>query len=303
MSLATYRVRNALQQASILVSIALGACATTTPVVAYPDAHNSARTEPRVDVPATPNVVLSSEVEWEHLNPARGDAGPRAATLFGDRNGAEATGFLVRFVDGFSSPPHIHNVSYRGVVIRGLVHNDDPNADPMWMPTGSFWTQPVGGAHITSAQVTAEGADIVAYIEIDEGPYLVRPVDQAVDNEERPVNVDVSNLVWIPATSLGGAEDGRVAFLWGEPSGSGPYGVMLKLAPNAEATLRGAYRAVVIQGSLSLPSDTRALDPSSSFSSTGGGSEVSCPGTDTCLLYVRAERSFSLASARPNDGR
>ena len=82
-------------------------------------------------------VVLASEVEWEQLNPKRGDQSPQAATLWGDRNGTEATGFLVKFVDGFSSPPHIHNVSYRGVVIAGGVHNDDPEAKPMWMPAGS----------------------------------------------------------------------------------------------------------------------------------------------------------------------
>ena len=81
-----------------------------------------------------PSVVLPvAEVEWQQLNPARGDASPAAATLWGDRNGPDATGFLVRFVDGFESPPHIHNVSYRGVVIRGLVHNDDPDAEAMWM--------------------------------------------------------------------------------------------------------------------------------------------------------------------------
>ena len=55
-------------------------------------------------------------------------------------------------MDGFSSPPHIHNVTYRAMVIKGLVHNDDPEAENMWMPPGSFWTQPAGEAHITSAK-------------------------------------------------------------------------------------------------------------------------------------------------------
>lgn len=56
-------------------------------------------------------LVLASEVEWNHLNPARGDKAPQAATLWGDRNGSGPTGFLLRPADGFSSPPHIHNVS------------------------------------------------------------------------------------------------------------------------------------------------------------------------------------------------
>ena len=44
----------------------------------------------------TNKVLLSSEIVWEKLNPARGDQSPQAATLWGDRNGTEATGFLDR---------------------------------------------------------------------------------------------------------------------------------------------------------------------------------------------------------------
>lgn len=86
-------------------------------------------------------VLLQSDVQWTPLNPARGDQSPQAGTLWGDRTNSGASGFLVQFVDGFSSPPHIHNVTYRGVVISGLIHNDDPKAEKMWMPEGSFWTQ------------------------------------------------------------------------------------------------------------------------------------------------------------------
>ncbi|MEM9420868.1 MAG: DUF4437 domain-containing protein, partial [Planctomycetota bacterium] len=93
---------------------------------------------------ATVNVLPASEVPWTALNPARGDKSPQAGTIWGDRGAEVPTGFLVKFVDGFSSPPHIHNVTYRGVVIEGLVHNDDPDAANMWMPPGSYWTQPAG---------------------------------------------------------------------------------------------------------------------------------------------------------------
>lgn len=98
-------------------------------------------------------------------------------------------------MNGFSSPPHIHNVTYRAVVMTGLIHNDDPKAELMWMPAGSFWTQPVGEAHITAAK----GENVMAYIEIDEGPYLVKPTEQAYDSGERPVNVDADNIVWLDA--------------------------------------------------------------------------------------------------------
>lgn len=141
----------------------------------------------------TNKVLLSSEIVWEKLNPARGDQSPQAGTIWGDRKGTVATGFLAKFVDGFSSPPHIHNVTYRAVVIKGLVHNDDPNAENMWMKPGSFWTQPVGESHITSAR----GEENIALVEIDKGPYLVKPISDAFDNGERPVNIDISNIVWL----------------------------------------------------------------------------------------------------------
>lgn len=35
---------------------------------------------------------------------------------------------LVRFKQRVESPPRIHNITYRGVVIEGRMHNDDPTA-------------------------------------------------------------------------------------------------------------------------------------------------------------------------------
>ncbi len=124
---------------SLLILAGLSAC---TP---KENANNESHAEHQVETENPTNkVVLSSELVWEKLNPARGDQSPQSATIWGDRKGTEATGFLAKFVDGFSSPPHIHNVSYRAIVLQGLVHNDDPNAALMWMPPGSFWTQPAG---------------------------------------------------------------------------------------------------------------------------------------------------------------
>lgn len=171
---------------------------------------------------------MISEVEWEPLNPARGNKSPQAGTLWGDRNGAEPTGFLVKFMDGFSSPPHIHNIAYRGVVIRGHIHNDDPDAENMWMPSGSFWTQPAGEIHITSAK----GSNNLAYIEIDKGPYLVLPTKEAFDSGARPINVDGSNIVWIdqPGNSANSSEP-KMAYLWGKPDDKQLYGALVRLLP------------------------------------------------------------------------
>ena len=111
-------------------------------------------------------IVPNSEVNWSPLNPARGDKSPQAGLLWGDRTKSQPSLFLVIFADGFSSPPHIHNVIYRGGVISGLVHNDDPKAENLWLPAGSFWTQPACEALITATK----GQNNVAYIEIEDGP-------------------------------------------------------------------------------------------------------------------------------------
>lgn len=262
---------------------------------------------------ATPpsEVVLASEVHWEPLNPARGDASPKAGTLWGDRAGTGPTGFLVQFVDGFSSPPHIHNVSYRGVVISGLIHNDDPSAAHMWMPAGSYWTQPKGEAHITAAQ----GKTNVAYIEIEEGPYLVLPIEESFDSGERPINVDETNLVWLdasntnriqqPVAQTSAPADGpEVAFLWGNPEAEQLNGTLLKLPPRYSGIIRGhgsTFRAVVIRGRATLQGSggtgTKTLTPGSYVGSSGASvHHVSCDGEEACIIYVRAAGTFDVVA-------
>ena len=249
-------------------------------------------------------VVLASEVQWTPLNPARGDKSPQAATLWGDRKGTAATGFLVKFVDGFSSPPHIHNVTYRGVVIGGGVHNDDPDAKPMWMPPGAFWTQPAGEPHVTAARGTS-----IAYIEIDKGPYLVRPTEDAFDSGERPVNVAPSNLVWLDASNtswidnpvgIASTKNPEIAFLWGSPKESKLNGTLVKLPGGFVGTIRSSdsgFRAVVIQGQpkyhVQGQPQGKVMAPGSYFSSEGVKShQVSCDEKESCTIYVRSEGEF-----------
>ncbi|MEO0375690.1 MAG: DUF4437 domain-containing protein [Cyanobacteria bacterium P01_A01_bin.17] len=252
-------------------------------------------------------VVLNSDVEWGPLNPARGDASPKAGTLWGDRTGSGPSGFLVQFVDGFSSPPHIHNVTYRGVVINGLIHNDDPGAENMWLPAGSFWTQPAGDVHITAA----DDNNNLAYIEIEEGPYLVLPSEKAFDNGERPVNVDESNLVWLDASNIAwldqtgvsaSADSPKVAFLWGNPQDDQLNGTFVKLPEGFTGEIHGhgpTFRAVVIQGQLShyLPNEAnlKTLKPGSYFGSLGETvHQAICQTGEECIIYVRAEGTFDV---------
>ncbi|MBT8492231.1 MAG: DUF4437 domain-containing protein [Deltaproteobacteria bacterium] len=243
-----------------------------------------------------PTVVPASEAKWGQLNPARGADSPKAATLWGDRSGRGPTGFLFHPVDGFSSPPHIHNVSYRGIVIHGLVHNDDPDAAEMWMPAGSFWTQPKGAAHITSAR----GNDVLAYIEIDSGPYLVRSVEQAFSSDERPINVDASNIVWVRLRDSD--PDVRAAHLWGDADGGRLSGTLLKVPRSFEGTLLGRgpeFRAIVIAGRPKLNVESSAglepLEPGSYFaSSEPSAHKLSCADDADCVIYIRTAGRFEL---------
>jgi len=199
----------------------------------------------------TNKVVLSSEIVWQKLNPARGSKSPLAETVWGDRKGTVATGFLVKFVDGFSSPPHIHNVTYRAVVIKGLVHNDDPKAENMWMPSGSFWTQPVGESHITSAK----GEENIAYVEIDKGPYLVKPTDKAFDSGERPINIDASNVIWLNNSRtnwIDSESKAEISFLW-ESKKNGVKGLFVKLPKKFNGTIENdgkVLHSIIVQGEL-----------------------------------------------------
>jgi mannose-6-phosphate isomerase-like protein (cupin superfamily) len=242
-------------------------------------------------------VVLSSEVAWTHLNPKRGDLAPKAGTLWGDRNGTEPTGFLLKPPSNFESPPHIHNVSYRGVVIEGVIHNDDPNAAEMWMPPGSFWTQPKGEVHITAA----EGQTSLAYIEIEKGPYLVLPEAAHFDSGERPVNVDEQNLVWLSASDIKWVdEDGaKVAFLWGETDALN--GTFIKLPAGFNGTIDGqgsTFRAVVIKGKLTHQAAAgKSLEAGAAFEATSAAVHQVSAETET-TIYVRTDGKYNVVTAK-----
>ncbi|WP_143871396.1 DUF4437 domain-containing protein [Catenovulum sediminis] len=247
-------------------------------------------------------VTTAEEVNWGYLNPLRGDQSPGAADLWGDRTKYIATGMLVRFKKGFSSPPHIHNISYRGIVIKGAMHNDDPTAEHMWMPTASYWTQPAGENHITAANDRSN----MIYLEIDSGPYLVKPSDQHFDNGERPVNIHTSNLIWLKSqdSSLIDGDNIQISYLWKKEgsaslTNSTPLqGLMLKVTAGTKLTIDSEseeFRAVVIQGSSSYQSaettSVTNLNPGSYFSSTGQFTHQLITREDT-IFYIRSNGLF-----------
>ena len=281
--------------------------------------HSQTASQSNVSAPAigqTTEIVLKSDVKWGPLNAARGEASPRAGTLWGDRTGAGPSGFLVQFTEGFASPPHIHNISYRGVVITGLIHNDDPDAENMWLSPGSYWTQPAGDVHITSAK----GSKNLAYIEIEDGPYLVKSTEEAFDTGESSINVDESNLVWLDASDIvwidqpgtpPSAERPELAFLWGSPKDGQLYGSLVKLPAGFTGEIRSkssSFRTVVVQGLLNhnLPSgnSVKTLEPGSYFGSEGGAvHRVSCEGDAECIIYVRTDGAYEVRWTKPNSRR
>ena len=254
--------------------------------------QKESKVESSVDIETTTNnVLLSSEINWEKLNPARGDQSPQAGTIWGDRKQKVPTGFLAKFVDGFSSPPHIHNVTYRAVVIKGLVHNDDPNAENLWMKPGSFWTQPLGESHITSAK----GGENIALVEIDHGPYLVKPTSEAFDSGERPINIEASNIVWLNHAQTSWVDSnskGEISFLLDNNDLKSLF-VKLPKAYKGEIETEGStLHAVVIKGELNylMPQneESKTLDMGSYFGSTDKALHtINNTSEQEIILYVR----------------
>lgn len=248
-------------------------------------------------------LVKRSEVEFIPLNPARGELGPKAGKLWGDIRLDVPSGVLVKFTDGFESPPHIHNITYRAVVISGAVHNDDPVAEKMWMEAGSFWTQPLGENHITAAK----GENSMIFLEILSGPYLVKPADEAFDSGERPINVGARNIMWLDAEDAEWVDDvgPKMAYLWGSVEGNEQNGTFVKLPSGYAGELSTSaplMRVVTIQGQASIQlsgeSETHRLDPGSYFGSKGEAAhQISCDSDEGCILYLHTEGKYRLGTS------
>ncbi|MCL1066192.1 DUF4437 domain-containing protein [Shewanella olleyana] len=251
--------------------------------------------------PPQSEVITQSEIQWGYLNPLRGDKSPGAANLWGDRTKNVPTGMLVKFNKGFSSPPHIHNITYRGVVIEGQMHNDDPDAATMWMPTGSFWTQPAGENHITSANGEAN----MIFLEIDSGPYLVKPSDQHFDSAEKPINLHESNLVWLDKTDVTfvDGDQAEITSLWGSNKAGELGGAMIKLPAGFKGTIKTnaqEFRGIVIKGSVeyqSVETDTsKTLAAGSYFGSTGKFDHEITVSEDGATIYIRTDGKYKVAA-------
>jgi hypothetical protein len=250
--------------------------------------------------PSETVVVKRSDVKFIPLNPLRGKSGPQSGKLWGNIRKDRSSGSIVRFADGFQSPPHIHNITYRAVVIEGMVHNDDPSAAKMWMGPGSFWTQPLGEKHITAAK----GENTLIFLEILSGPYLVKPAKEAFDAGERPINIEASNIIWLTHddTSWIKGEGPKLAYLWGRTAGNQKNGTFITLPANYQGRLTTSaplLRAVTIKGETKLKPSGEAksvsLQPGSTFSSKGKAEHgLACWSVTPCMIYFHTEGRYSL---------
>jgi len=262
-------------------------------------AYAKAQTPTTDSVKTQNEVVTADQVEWGWLNPLRGDKSPAAGQLWGDRTKNEPSGFLVKFNKGFSSPPHIHNITYRGVVIKGLLHNDDEQAEKQWLPAGSYWQQPAGEAHITAA----DGEENMAFLDIQEGPYLVKPTSEAFDNGERPINIDKTNMVWLHANDIdwvANKSNVETAFLWGSHSDNQLRATLIKLPANFKGNIKNLspnFRAVVISGKLthmfSKKGNKNILEPGSYFGAEENTKSIVSTEQET-IIYIRSNGDFSI---------
>ena len=206
---------------------------------------------------------------------------------------------------GFDIADRIYTSPFdkRGVVISGLVHNDDPNAAKAWMTAGSYWTQAAGEVHITAAK----GSNNIAYIEIEESPYLVLPTSEAFDEGDTSVNIEQSNIVWLDATNthwitqaenISSKDAPKIAFLWGTPQGNQLNGTFVKMPSGFSGkikTRQSMLRGIVIQGRVNyqVKTDKSVLVPGSYFSSEG---EVAHKFSvdEECIIYIRSVGKFDV---------
>ena len=167
------------------------------------------------------------------------------------------------------------------------------------MGPGSFWTQPKGEPHITSAM----GEENIAYVEIDSGPYLVRPIRQAFDKGERPVNIDASNIYYLNnkiSTWIAPNSGAEISFLW--EGANNLKGLFLKLPKGFNGSIKAngtILHSVVITGDIDYSNaggESINLDPGSYFHSEQETIHYLNSRETTTVLYVRTNGELHIES-------
>jgi hypothetical protein len=233
-------------------------------------------------------MVSMDQLTWNPLDPEAGAAGPQVAQLFDDMT-AGPSGLFVKAPAGFPGAPHIHTNAYHGVVIKGTIMNDAPDAKPIAMGPGAYWAQQGGMPHITACT-----DECMAFIYF-EGNFDGHPPDAkmaAMGPESK--NTPLDQVQWMPGSELGEAGP-MLGPLWGDMK-SGPNGFLVKLPagfPGAWHWHTSDYHAVTIQGTTrnweegDAMKDT-ALTVGTYWMQPGKTNHITaCDAGEDCIVYVQ----------------
>lgn len=165
------------------------------------------------------------------------------------------------------------------------------------MPTGSFWTQPAGENHITAAN----GETNLIYLEIDSGPYLVKPSSEKFDHGERPINLHSNNIVWMEHKDLHfiEAKGVKAYFVWRKPptlSGS-----MVSLPAGFKGSIEteaSEFKSVIIAGIANYHNKEQkavTLEPGSYIESFGPSIHYfENKSHEEIIIYIRTSGEYSV---------
>ncbi|PKB00579.1 uncharacterized protein DUF4437 [Flavobacteriaceae bacterium MAR_2009_75] len=185
------------------------------------------------------------------------------------------------------------------MVIKGLLHNDDENAE-----NNGFRQVLIGNSQQAKHILPRQMVKIIwRFLDIQEGPYLVKSTSEAFDNGERPVNVDKTNLVWLNANDIewvANKSNVETAFLWGSQKEKQLRATLLKLPAGFNGSVKNLspnFRAVVISGSLmhqfSKKEAKNKLDAPSYFGAEENATSIISTAKET-VLYIRSNGDYEV---------
>ncbi len=130
----------------------------------------------------------------------------------------------------------------------------------------------------------------------------MKPINKAFDNGERPINIDISNVVWLDNEKtnwVSSNSNAQISFLLKNEDFRS---LFVKLPKGYSGTIKTegtVLHSVIIQGELnylvSQENETKVLDPGSYFGSTSKATHtISNTKNDVVLIYIRTNGSIEI---------
>lgn len=131
----------------------------------------------------------------------------------------------------------------------------------------------------------------------------MKPTSEALDNGERPVNVDKTNLVWLNAKDIEWINEKskvKTAFLWGSHEKNQLRVTLLKLPAGFKGKIQNlspSFRAVIISGGLTHQfaknGEKKELNAPSYFGAEENATSIISAEKET-VIYIRSNGSFKV---------